>query len=340
MGRKLMRVPLDFNWPMNKVWKHYLNPFYNRRAECVACGGTGYAPEARRFRAEWYGHVNFDPVAYGATPLTADHPKIRERAARNVKRSPDFYTTSEEKRARRTRLLEMEVDLPELHLGPQLSHEHKEGLVPFQPYLKSAIDRETQRLFDLFRNQWKHHLIQADVDALVEAERLWDFTRTPRTEEQRKIVRQKIAAGGNSWLPESNGYQPTAQEVNDWSIDGFGHDGCNASVCIRARCAREGVEVTCPKCEGEGHTWPDPEDKQLYDVWKPSDPPEGPGYQLWETTSEGSPVSPVFITLDELCGWAEKNVSTFANYKTTAERWKQMLADDFVYHAEGNAIFL
>ena len=32
-------------------------------------------------------------------------------------------------------------------------------------------------------------------------------------------------------------------------------------------------------------------------------PPKGEGFQLWETTTEGSPVSPVFETLDELCEW-------------------------------------
>ena len=32
----------------------------------------------------------------------------------------------------------------------------------------------------------------------------------------------------------------------------------------------------------------------------PVDPPNGDGYQLWETTSEGSPVSPVFESIDAL----------------------------------------
>ena len=27
MGRKLMRVPLDFAWPLKKVWKGYINPY-------------------------------------------------------------------------------------------------------------------------------------------------------------------------------------------------------------------------------------------------------------------------------------------------------------------------
>ena len=68
--------------------------------------------------------------------------------------------------------------------------------------------------------------------------------------------------------------------------------------------------------------------------------PEGEGYQLWETTSEGSPVSPVFKTLDELCAWCEDNATTFGSYKASKEEWKQMLSDDFVHHKEGNMIFL
>ena len=63
------------------------------------------------------------------------------------------------------------------------------------------------------------------------------------------------------------------------------------------------------------------------------DPPKGKGYQLWENVTEGSPCSPVFRTLDELCEWAEKNATTFANFKATKEEWKKMLKEDDV-HAE------
>lgn len=69
-------------------------------------------------------------------------------------------------------------------------------------------------------------------------------------------------------------------------------------------------------------------------------PPEGDGYQLWETTSEGSPVSPVFGTLDELCEWCETNATTFGNFKATKEQWKEMLLDNFVVHKQGNVIFM
>ena len=70
------------------------------------------------------------------------------------------------------------------------------------------------------------------------------------------------------------------------------------------------------------------------------EPPKGEGYQLWETTSEGSPSSPVFATLDELCKWCETNATTFADNKATKEEWKKMLDDNFVYHQQGNVIFI
>jgi hypothetical protein len=70
------------------------------------------------------------------------------------------------------------------------------------------------------------------------------------------------------------------------------------------------------------------------------EPPEGEGYQLWETTTEGSPQSPVFASLDELCAWCAEHATTFGSYGATAEQWKQMLEENFVHHQEGNAIFL
>lgn len=37
-----------------------------------------------------------------------------------------------------------------------------------------------------------------------------------------------------------------------------------------------------------------------YDDWEHTEPPTGEGWQVWETVSEGSPVSPVFATAEEL----------------------------------------
>lgn len=338
MGRELRRVPLDFGWPLKKTWKGYLNPYGILRVDCPDCGGSGYAPQAKRFEDEWYGHVAFDPVAYGAKPLTIDNPKIRDRAVRNVSHSPDFYMTPDEMRRERENLQRAGVDLMELQGGETAQ---QEGLVPIEGHRRSAIAREQRRLFEqCFRHQWMHHLIQADVDALVAHGRLMDFTNRPINQEQADKLKMQEAAGGSGyWLKESNGHHPTADEVNDWSLDGMAHDSINAHVCIEARCEREGFPHTCTKCGGDGDYY-SAEDKKLHDEWEPEGPPDGPGFQLWETTSEGSPVSPVFPTLDALCEWAAEGATTFGSFKASAAEWRKMLDADFVCHAEGNAVFI
>ena len=78
----------------------------------------------------------------------------------------------------------------------------------------------------------------------------------------------------------------------------MGHDSSNAYYCIIARIKREGKPSVCPKCKGTGENWQHPKAKRLYKNWKSYDPPIGEGFQLWETTSEGSPSSPVFETLE------------------------------------------
>lgn len=64
--------------------------------------------------------------------------------------------------------------------------------------------------------------------------------------------------------------------------------------------------------------------------------------QLYENTSEGTPISPVFKSdeIDELCEYAAENCSTFANYKASKEEWKNMLDKDFVHHTQWNVTFI
>lgn len=247
MGRQIRRVPLDFQWPLNKVWDGFLSPDKFDEEPCPDCR-NGYSPQAKHLYDLWYGKISFDPASTGSEPWRPDAPAIRARAERNIADAPDYYGSGE-----------------------------------------SAIVREAQRLADHFNSGWLHHLAQDDVDALVAGGRLYDFTH--------------VVVPGEGWQPKDPPVKPTAAEVNEWSISGFGHDAINASVVVRARCEREGIEPICQTCDGHATVEKYPGQRAEAEAWEPTDPPEGEGWQLWETVSEGSPISPVFATADELAVW-------------------------------------
>ncbi len=124
--------------------------------------------------------------------------------------------------------------------------------------------------------------------------------------------------------------------------DSMGHDACDRWSATKKIIEAAGLDPEtwgiCQECGGHGNT---NESRPLYDAWEDFEPPVGDGYQMWENTTEGSPQSPVFPTLDLLCEWLEKtNASVFGNATTTKEKWKSMLDDGFVHHSEGNMIFI
>jgi hypothetical protein len=248
MGRRVRRVPLDFDWPTGTVWSGYLMPNHLRSRPCPGCDGTGYSPHARHLYDLWYGDLPFHPASNGSAPLRPDDPAVREFAERNVARSPGYYGGGEQ-----------------------------------------AVQREAQRLAGLWNGMWCHHLNEADVAALLAADRLYDFTKTWTKE--------------NKWQRIDPPVVPTPEQVNEWSLRGFGHDDINASVVVRARCGREGMPVTCGRCDGQARLWRDDDHKAAHEEWQPTDPPTGDGWQLWETVSEGSPISPVCPTADALAAW-------------------------------------
>jgi hypothetical protein len=247
MGREVRRVPLNFEWPQNKVWEGFLSPDRFDETPCPDCE-SGYSPRAQNLYDLWYGKIPFNPNTTGSTPWGPDTPAIRARAERNIADAPGYYGSGE-----------------------------------------AAIAREAQRLADHFNNGWLHHIDQDDVDALVEAGRLMDFTHT--------------WSRGDGWQKIEPPVTPTAEQVNEWSLGGMGHDGINASVVIRARCEREGIDDTCPTCKGHASLEKYEGQRAEAEAWEPTDPPKGDGWQLWETVSEGSPVSPVFATADDLAAW-------------------------------------
>ena len=160
--------------------------------------------------------------------------------------------------------------------------------------------------------RWCNNITQDEVDAL------WDENRLHRDFKEK----------------------PTAQQVNEWSKHGFGHDSINHYICYTTRAKRLGVYGYCEYCGGDGELWQSDEIKALHDNWDGIEPPTGDGFQLWETTSEGSPTSPVFETLEALCEWCEANATTFASYTATKDEWWKMLNDDFVCHESNGVVFI
>lgn len=231
---------------------------------------NGYSETAEFLSDQWYGNAPFDPSETGSKPFGFSHPAINALAVRNVQAAPEFYGS---------------------------------GWV--------AILREARRLAeDCFDSHWCHHLAQVDVDELVKADRLRDFTHDWTRE--------------NGWTPKIPSVHPTAEQVNAWSIGGMGHDSINRSICVRAKCERLGKSNTCDVCNGNAT---DPTDADTYakmEAWKSTEPPIGEAYQIWETVSEGSPITPAFADPERLAEWCVSHQFDGKHHLIDGERWNSL----------------
>jgi len=85
---------------------------------------------------------------------------------------------------------------------------------------------------------WNESISQVEVDALWEAHRLRDFKE-----------------------------KPTAEQVNAWSKNGFGHDAINMWICVEARAKSLGVYGKCEICGGSGRLYTEPAAKLGLVLW-------------------------------------------------------------------------
>lgn len=252
MGRTMKRVPMDFDWPLGRVWKGYLNPY--RGCKCPWCydeedrESLGFTKEYRDYEKKWYG------FRLGG------------------------------------------------HYLPNPYYEGRQYCPDAKPY---KLER------------WEY-------DFIVSNEKL------------------RCSAFGTHFGTEEPEEIPAFEDCCDFFLKHgtFGIESTFTYTMGVEYCRRNGFDDTCHHCEGSGTVWQSEEVHRLHEEWEPIEPPTGEGYQLWETTSEGSPKSPVFATFDELCEWCEKNATTFASYKATKEEWAKMLDDGFVCHQEGNVIMM
>lgn len=191
------------------------------------------------------------------------------------------------------------------------------------PHCENGVTKARERLSDLVRL-----IMLSGTDSL-------DGKNHPYFDSMQRCVN-----GFNS-IPSKDMAELTSGLAGRECSQPFGHDSSDSWVAekkiIEAAGLVPGEWGICPYCKGEAI---DVDIKEAYEAWEEQEPPTGEGYQLWENTSEGSPQSPVFKTLDDLCTWCADNATTFGSQKATKEKWMQMLNADFVCHQEGNMIFL
>jgi hypothetical protein len=225
-------------------------------------------------------------------------------------------------------------ELQDLWYGHRAFRPEDNGSVPFEPthpYFQedairktvhspefygtgeAAILYEATRMVQLYNSQWKYHLNQSDIDIIVAR---YDFAFRDLTHEW----------VDGKWTEKNPNVELTKDVVQAYLLRDF---GSNISwVLIKGICEREGVSALCHECGGEGYHWPSDEDKKAYEEWEGFGPPEGDGWQLWETVSEGSPQSPVFATPEELADWLggpRSSQKRTINRDVTRDQWMQFI---------------
>ncbi len=119
----------------------------------------------------------------------------------------------------------------------------------------------------------------------------------------------------------------------------IGHDCLDGWSAKKKIIAAAGLDPevwgTCTACKGEAI---DQDAKKAYDAWEKTEPPAGDGWQMWETTSDGSPISPVMKTPEELARWLANNgASAFGKDTATYDQWLGMIGVGWAPSAVGSS---
>ncbi len=138
---------------------------------------------------------------------------------------------------------------------------------------------------------WHDKIGQAEVNHLVAEGRL-------------STLRHREPTSDNPRDWEWVSLPRTAADINTENSRGgmSGHDAINRSILVAFRCERLGIPMECHRCEGHGDIAP-PTVRAAREAWEQTEPPAGECYQVWETVSEGSPISPVFGDTETMVAW-------------------------------------
>jgi len=77
----------------------------------------------------------------------------------------------------------------------------------------------------------------------------------------------------------------------------------------------------CKSCNGDGIA---SDAREAYEAWEATPPPEGDAYQIWQTVSEGGPVSPPFATPEKLADWMVANDTSITS-DMTRDDWLRFI---------------
>ena len=123
---------------------------------------------------------------------------------------------------------------------------------------------------------------------------------------------------------------------------GFGHDcidkwSARAKILAAAKLPKKWGD--CPLCKGTGDFWHTAEARVKAARWRRKEPPKGVGYQIWETVTEGSPISPVFAKPEDLAEWMSHN-QRGVDVGTTKDQWLKFIlgpgwAPSFIGSSQG-----
>jgi hypothetical protein len=208
MGREVRRVPLDFDWPLNKTWEGYLTPDSLYGKPCDRCNG------GETWASRWLYLLCSRINMLASDVRDQERGKPMHPWLANDTYPPIVWRPNRERSFIST---DYDVMRPSADIIPLLA-----GIAGCDPdQVGGFLGRHTE--YDLYK-------------AIV-------------------------AASG---------------------LEGWGK---------------------CEHCAGTGEHERYEGQRAEREAWERTEPPTGDGWQLWETVSEGSPVSPVFPTVEALAQW-------------------------------------
>ncbi len=105
-----------------------------------------------------------------------------------------------------------------------------------------------------------------------------------------------------------------------------GHDGCDEYAVVKKILKAAGLPRNWGYCKHCGGSGDDPTTRAASKAWKPTEPPKGKSWQLWDTSGDDCPASPVFATAEDLAIWCEKHATTFGDRQATKAQWLKMFS--------------